>query len=172
LQQAERRALAQLHVCAPPWGFTAVLGKLITLPASNLVVWRMALVTLMLAAIPDVWRGLASMTGRSIGTYAGIGVVLALHWLTFYGAIKLADASVAASCVALGSIFTAALEPRLTGRPYEPREFSFGSGPQCRVRCWWPAHSGRHAARARHRYPLGVPHGLAVVVKQAARRCR
>jgi drug/metabolite transporter (DMT)-like permease len=49
-----------------------------------------------------------------------------LHWLTFYGAIKLANASVAVSCVALGSIFTAALEPRLTGRPYEPREFLLG----------------------------------------------
>ena len=126
LQLAERRALAQLHVCVLLWGFTAILGKLITLPASNLVVWRMALVTLMLAAIPSVWRGIATMTHRSIVTYAGIGVVLALHWLTFYAAIKLANASVAVSCVALGSIFTAALEPRLTGRPYEPREFLLG----------------------------------------------
>lgn len=126
LQLAERRALAQLHVCVLLWGFTAILGKLITLPASNLVVWRMALVTLMLAAIPSVWRGIATMTRRSIVTYAGIGVVLALHWLTFYAAIKLANASVAVSCVALGSIFTAALEPRLTGRPYEPREFLLG----------------------------------------------
>lgn len=126
LQLAERRALAQLHVCVLLWGFTAILGKLITLPASNLVVWRMALVTLMLAAIPSVWRGIATMTRRSIVTYAGIGVVLALHWLTFYAAIKLANASVAVSCVALGSIFTAALEPSLTGRPYEPREFLLG----------------------------------------------
>lgn len=126
MQHAERRALAQLHGCVLLWGFTAILGKLITLPTSNLVVWRMALVTLMLAAIPDVWRGLATMTRHSIVTYAGIGVVLALHWLTFYGAIKLANASVAVSCVALGSIFTAALEPRLTGRPYEPREFLLG----------------------------------------------
>lgn len=126
MQLAERRALAQLHVCVLLWGFTAILGKLITLPASNLVVWRMALVTLMLAAIPSVWRGIATMTRRSIVTYAGIGVVLALHWLTFYAAIKLANASVAVSCVALGSIFTAALEPRLTGRPYEPREFLLG----------------------------------------------
>lgn len=126
MQADERRALAQMHVCVLLWGFTAILGKLITLPTASLVVWRMGLVTLMLAVVPAVWRGLRHMTRRAICTYAGIGVVLALHWLTFYGAIKLANASVAVSCVALGSIFTAAIEPRLTGRPYELREFLLG----------------------------------------------
>ena len=40
---AQRRALWQLHSCVLLWGFTAILGKLITLPTSALVVWRMGL---------------------------------------------------------------------------------------------------------------------------------
>ncbi|NBX40095.1 MAG: MarR family transcriptional regulator, partial [Gammaproteobacteria bacterium] len=126
MHTAERRALAQMHFCVLLWGFTAILGKLISLPAAALVVWRMVLVTGMLAAIPAVWRGLRAMSVRGIAIYAGIGVVLALHWLTFYGAIKLANASVAVSCVALGSIFTAILEPWLTRRAHERHEFLLG----------------------------------------------
>ena len=66
-----------MHFCVLLWGFTAILGKLISLPAAALVVWRMVLVTGMLAAIPAVWRGLRAMSVRGIAIYAGIGVVLA-----------------------------------------------------------------------------------------------
>ena len=60
------KARLQIHFCVLLWGFTAILGKLITL---------------------------AAMTARLRLAYAGIGVLVALHWLTFYGAIKLANAS-------------------------------------------------------------------------------
>ena len=99
---AQRKAFWQIHFCVLLWGFTAILGKLITLPAQALVVWRMLLVGLFLAMLPKVWRGLKTMPARLMAIYAGIGVIVALHWLTFYGAIKLAYASVAVSCLALG----------------------------------------------------------------------
>jgi drug/metabolite transporter (DMT)-like permease len=108
------------------WGFTAILGKLITLPAQALVVWRMALVALFLALLPKVWRGVRSLPTRLLAIYAGIGVIVALHWLTFYAAIKLSNASVAVSCLALGSIFTAVVEPMLTGRKHEISELILG----------------------------------------------
>ena len=47
----ERRALWQLHACVLLWGFTAILGKLITLPTGALVVWRMGLAAAILAEI-------------------------------------------------------------------------------------------------------------------------
>ena len=72
-----RRALIELHVCVVLWGFTAILGKLITLPAQALVWWRMLLVTLALACFPRVWRGLAGIPPRLIAIYAGIGAVVA-----------------------------------------------------------------------------------------------
>jgi drug/metabolite transporter (DMT)-like permease len=123
---AERRAFWQIHFCVLLWGFTAILGKLITLPAQALVVWRMALVALFLAVLPKVWRGIRVLPTKLILTYAGIGVIVALHWLTFYGAIKLSNASVAVSCLALGSIFTAVVEPMLTGRKHEISELILG----------------------------------------------
>ena len=126
MKNLQRRAFWQVHLCVLLWGFTAILGKLITLPAQALVVWRMALVCVFLALLPKVWRGVAEIKVKLILTYAGIGVIVALHWLTFYGAIKLSNASVAVSCLALGSIFAALIEPLLTDKPWKKSELFIG----------------------------------------------
>jgi drug/metabolite transporter (DMT)-like permease len=120
------RAQLQIHFCVLLWGFTAILGKLISLPALPLVWWRMLLVVAALALLPRVWRGLRALPARLVLAYAGIGVVVALHWLTFYGAIKLANASVAATCIALAPVFTAVIEPWVARRPFRPRELALG----------------------------------------------
>jgi drug/metabolite transporter (DMT)-like permease len=122
----QRRAFLQVHLCVLLWGFTAILGKLITLPALPLVWWRMGLVVLALALLPRVWRGLRAMSPRLLLAYAGIGVLVSLHWLTFYGSIKLANASVGATCMALATVFTALLEPKLVGRRFSMRELGLG----------------------------------------------
>ena len=121
-----RKAFLQIHFCVLLWGFTAILGKLITLPALPLTWWRMLLVVAALACVPRVWRGLRAMPARLRWAYAGIGVLVALHWLTFYGSIKLANASVGATCIALATVFTALLEPKLAGRAFSRRELLLG----------------------------------------------
>lgn len=121
-----RRALIEMHVCVLLWGFTAILGKLITLGALALVWWRMLLVTLALACFPRVWRALATIPPRLIAIYGGIGCVVAVHWLTFYGAVKLANASVAATCMALAPVVTAVIEPALTGARFERHNLFLG----------------------------------------------
>ena len=121
-----RRAFLQIHVCVVLWGFTAILGKLITLPALPLVWWRMLSVVAVLALVPRVWRGLRAMPGRLILAYSGIGALVALHWLTFYGSIKLSNASVGATCIALGTVFTAMAEPWLAKTRFQPRDFLLG----------------------------------------------
>src|SRR3546814_6423415 len=113
-------------LCVVLWGFTAILGKVITLPALPLVWWRMLLVTAALALVPRVWRGLRAMPPRLLLAYAGIGALVALHWLTFYGAIKLSNASVGATCIALGTPMTALLEPWLAGRRFSWRDVLLG----------------------------------------------
>lgn len=120
------KARLQIHFCVLLWGFTAILGKLITLPASALVWWRMLLVTVALLATPRVWRGLRAMPGRLRLAYAGIGVLVSLHWLTFYAAIKLSNASVGATCIALGPVFLAFVEPWIARRRFDPRELLLG----------------------------------------------
>jgi drug/metabolite transporter (DMT)-like permease len=121
-----RKALLQIHLCVVIWGFTAILGKLISLPAFALVWWRMFLVVLALAFIPAFWRGLRRMSLRTLGIFAGIGVVVALHWVTFYGAIKLANASVAATCMGVAPIIMSVVEPWITKKRFDPRELVIG----------------------------------------------
>lgn len=120
------QARLQIHFCVLLWGFTAILGKLITLQALPLVWWRMLLVTGALLLVPRVRRQLRAMSWRLIGAYAGIGVLVSLHWLTFYAAIKLSNASVGATCIALGPVFLAFIEPWLAKRKFDPRELLIG----------------------------------------------
>jgi drug/metabolite transporter (DMT)-like permease len=124
--RATNRAQFQIHVCVLLWGFTAILGKLISLPAIPLVWWRMLIVVSVLAFVPRVWRALGVMPARLCLSYAGIGVLVALHWLTFYGAIKLANASVAATCIALATVFTALVEPGLARARFSARDLLLG----------------------------------------------
>lgn len=120
------KAQLQIHFCVLLWGFTAILGKLISLTALPLVWWRMLIVIAALALLPRTWRGLRAIPPRLMLAYAGIGVLVALHWLTFYGAIKLANASVGATCMALATPLTALIEPKLAGRRFSWRELALG----------------------------------------------
>ena len=121
-----RRALLQIHFCVVLWGFTAILGKLISLPAFELVWWRMLLVVAAIALWPPVWRSLARLDRATWLRFGGAGVIVALHWVTFYGSIKLANASVAATCMALCPLMMAVVEPWIAGSRFDPRELLVG----------------------------------------------
>jgi len=120
------KAQWQLHFCVFLWGFTSILGKLITLSALALVWWRMLFVVAPLLLFPRVWRGLRGLSPRLVLGYGGIGVVLTVHWVTFYAAIKLANASIAATSIALAPALLAVVEPLVTRRPFDPRELGLG----------------------------------------------
>jgi drug/metabolite transporter (DMT)-like permease len=120
------KAQLQIHFCVFLWGFTSILGKQITLPAIALVWWRMVVAVAALTLVPRVWRGMLGMSGRLALAYAGVGVLLALHWVTFFGAIKLANASVAATCIALAPVSLAVIEPWVGRRRFDPREVFMG----------------------------------------------
>jgi drug/metabolite transporter (DMT)-like permease len=123
---SSKRALFQIHFCVVLWGFTAILGKAISLRAVPLVWWRMLLVTAALMLSRTFWKGFRDLPPRLIATYCGIGVIVATHWLTFYGSIKLANASVAATCMAMTPVFIALIEPLIAGRRFDIRELLFG----------------------------------------------
>ena len=79
------RAWLQIHVCVLLWGVTAILGKLISLQALPLVWWRMLLVTAVLMLWPPLWTALAQMPHRLVAIHLGIGALVTLHWVKFYG---------------------------------------------------------------------------------------
>ncbi len=119
-------ATLQIHFCVLLWGFTAILGKLISLAALPLVWWRLVIVVAVLALVPSVLRSLRMLPPRLWLAYGAAGTLVALHWLTFYGAIKLANASVAATCIALAAPFTALVEPLITRTRFSARDFLLG----------------------------------------------
>lgn len=123
-----RNPYLQIHLCVVLWGFTAIFGRLISLRALPLVWWRMALVAVLLAMLPRVWREVRRLEAKLLAAYAVVGMVIALHWLTFYGAIKVANASVGATCMALGPVFLAVVEPLIVKRRFDYRELLLGVG--------------------------------------------
>lgn len=104
------RAYLYLHICVFIWGFTAILGKLISLKAAPLVWWRVFLAAFSLFFLVPVsqWRRLSKPVFLRL---AGVGVLVGIHWFCFYGAIKLSNASVAVATMATTSFFAALVEP-------------------------------------------------------------
>jgi drug/metabolite transporter (DMT)-like permease len=99
---------------------------MIALAALPLVWWRMVVVSVALLLVPRFWSGLSAMAPRMMAIYAGIGVLVMLHWVMFYASIKLSNASVAATCMALIPVFVALIEPFLVRRRFEIAELLFG----------------------------------------------
>ena len=112
----ESRAYLELHFAVLLFGLTAILGDLIQLTALVLVWWRVSLTSASLAPLArplQLWRKLPR---KVILRFVGIGILVGLHWLTFFGSVKLANASVSLVCMATASFFTAILEPLIVGR--------------------------------------------------------
>lgn len=122
-----RNPYAQMHLCVVLWGFTAILGRLITLDAVPLVFWRVLLVSACLLLWPPVWRHLARMNPHEWKAAIGAGILVTLHWLAFYGSIKEANASVAATCIALAPVFLAIAEAIVERRPIKRNELLLGA---------------------------------------------
>lgn len=115
-----------MHFCVALWGFTGILGKLISMSALPLVWWRMVIVAGVLFTLRRVRSSVRALSGGELAIFAATGVLLSLHWVTFYAAIKLANASVAATCMALTPVVIAFVEPPIARRSFDVRELAFG----------------------------------------------
>lgn len=109
-----RRSWIEMHLAVLCFGFTAILGAWISLSALSLVWWRVLLTSVSLILLLRGFGSLRRMPVRLMLSYAGIGVLVALHWVAFYGAIKLSNVSITLVCMATTSLFTAFLEPLFT----------------------------------------------------------
>ena len=101
----------KLHLIVLIYGFTAILGKLIELPALELVWYRM-MIAILTFFIYLKFRNEPVLVPRKVMfRLFGVGLIIALHWVTFYGAIKLSNVSVTLGCFATTTLFTSFLEP-------------------------------------------------------------
>lgn len=121
-----RRAYIELHVAVFLWGFTAILGELIQLSALVLVWWRVLLTSLSLIFLLRIGDLFRAMPRRKVLQFAFVGLLTSLHWITFYGSIKLANASVALICMATCALFTSLAEPILLRQPFQRLDVLLG----------------------------------------------
>ena len=124
---SENRAYLELHLAVFLWGFTAILGDVISLNAVTLVWWRVLLTSVSLLAFVRAGSILREVGRGQALVFAGLGCIVALHWVTFYGAIKLANASVGLICMATTSLFSSIVEPIITGRKFLWYELLLGA---------------------------------------------
>jgi drug/metabolite transporter (DMT)-like permease len=121
------RAHALLHFTVLLWGTTAILGKSIHIAALPLVFYRVAIVTLLMAAVLVRRRVPFAVSWKRAAELGGAGVLVALHWVLFYAAVKLAGVSLAVLCLSTITFFTALLEPLVFRRPVKRHELVLGA---------------------------------------------
>jgi len=104
-----------LHLVVLVWAFTAVLGKLITLPALDMVVWRTAMATGGFVVLAGICRApLRLGKGEALKLFA-IGALLGAHWVLFFLSARLATASVSLAAMPTIMIWCSLLEPLVNG---------------------------------------------------------
>jgi drug/metabolite transporter (DMT)-like permease len=122
-----RRNFLLLHFIVFIWGWTAVLGKVITLPAIKLVWLRIPIALAGILAYLLITRRPVHTSLRNIGIYLATGLVVALHWVCFYAAVKESNISVTLACFSTASLFSAFLEPLFFRRKLSLYELIFGA---------------------------------------------
>ncbi len=115
-----------LHFIVFIWGFTAVLGKLITLDALPLVWYRMLFASVIMFVYIFIKKIPFKVNKKTIFAFILAGFVIALHWLTFFKSIKESNVSVALACFSTGAFFTSILEPIFYKRKIIAYEVLFG----------------------------------------------
>ncbi len=122
-----KKAFFQLHLAVFLAGFTAILGKLIGLNEGLLVWYRLFLTVVTLAAILFFRKQLERLSIKDALQIFGVGLIVAVHWVTFYGSVKYGNVSIAVVCISASGFFTAFLAPLIEGRAVSVIEVLLGA---------------------------------------------
>ncbi len=115
-----------MHAAVLLWGFTGVLGRAITLDAPVLVWYRMLLTAIIIAGIITYRKRWVKIDKEDYRKLGWVGVLMALHWVAFYGAIKFANASIALVCLSTAPVFTTLFHVLINKGKYAWNEFLLG----------------------------------------------
>lgn len=106
-----KKAFLQLHIAVFLAGFTGILGRLITLNEGMIVWYRLLFTALTMWVLFSLAKKIKKIPLPDILKIGAVGVIAAMHWVTFYGSIKYANVSVALVCFSAIGFFTALFEP-------------------------------------------------------------
>jgi drug/metabolite transporter (DMT)-like permease len=115
-----------LHAAVFLWGFTGVLGRAITLPSTMLVWWRLLITMVSLWVLYSVQGKARKIEWKAGLMIALIGTVQALHWVSFYASIKLANVTIALTCLSTTALLASLIEPLILKRRFDWVEIFLG----------------------------------------------
>lgn len=116
----------KLHFIVFLWGFSAILGKLVTIPAVELVLFRSVFAALGMALVIWISRGAFRVKGNDFVKLLLIGFIVAVHWISFFGSARVANVSVSLVGFATNSLWAALLEPWFNKTRFKKYEVMLG----------------------------------------------
>jgi len=126
MQKNKFKSLIHFHFIVFIFGFTAILGSLISIDSLELVWYRMAIASIVLLIYAAVFKKQIKVPKSLLLKLLISGMIIALHWLTFFKAIKVSNVSITLSILSLGAFLTSFLEPLFYGRKIILYEIIFG----------------------------------------------
>lgn len=126
MQNDNLKSYLHLHVIVFIWGFTAILGKLISLEALDLVWYRMLFASVIMTFVVILTKEKVKVPFNVTIGFIVSGIIIAAHWLTFYQAIKVSNVSITLACLSTGAFFASILEPIFYKRKVIWYELLFG----------------------------------------------
>lgn len=126
MQNARLKSYLNLHLIVFIWGFTAILGALITISADIIVWYRMLFAAFFLAFYIFFSKKSFRITGDALLKLILVGFLIALHWIFFFHAIHISNVSITLSVFSLGAFLASLLEPLFYGRKVLWYEVFFG----------------------------------------------
>lgn len=126
MQNDNLKSYLHLHLIVFIWGFTAILGALISLDALPLVWFRMLFAVIFIFGYIKFKKINLNISKKDIVRFLIAGLVIALHWFTFFKAIKESNVSVTLACLSTGAFFASLIEPMFFGKKIVWYEVFFG----------------------------------------------
>jgi drug/metabolite transporter (DMT)-like permease len=126
MQKDRLSNLIHLHFIVFIYGFTAILGKLISIDSLPLVWYRMGLASLLILVYIRFSKFTLRVNTKTLMWFTFAGIIVALHWVTFFLAIKVSTVSVALAMMSTGALFTAIIEPIVYNRKVVGYELLLG----------------------------------------------
>ncbi|MFD0992840.1 DMT family transporter [Tenacibaculum geojense] len=126
MQENKLKNYLLLHLIVFIWGFTAILGALISIDAIPLVWYRMLLATIFIGIYFLFKKKSFRIDKKAILKFSISGIIIAIHWITFFKAIKVSNVSVALVTMSTGAFFTSLIEPFFFKRSIKAIEIILG----------------------------------------------
>lgn len=118
-----------LHFIVLIWGFTGVLGKLLDntgMDSSVIVIYRMMIGWISLLIFMLITKSSLKIDRRGLFKTIANGIVVSLHWFTFFKSIELSNVSFALIFMSTTALFTSLIEPILVKKKFDYRELLMG----------------------------------------------